>query len=173
MPNYRRLFVPGGCWFFTVNLRDRSSGVLIDCIDDLHRAIWQAQQKRPFHIDAWVVLPDHLHAIWTLPPGDNDFPSRWRDIKIAFSKSIPKGSERRVWQRGYWEHLIKDERDFNHHVAYCWFNPVKHEFVESVEDWPHSSIHRDMADRPQPGDLERALAEYAERAGPSGYGEPS
>ena len=169
MPNYRRLFVPGGSWFFTVNLLDRRSRLLVDRIDDLHRATSQSQRRRPFHIDAWVVLPDHLHAIWTLPPGDSDFPSRWRDIKIAFSKSIAKNGERRVWQRGYWEHLIRDERDLGNHADYIYLNPVKHGLVARVEEWPHSSFNRDHADRPMPGDLDRALAAYASNDG--GYGE--
>ena len=171
MRNYRRLLVPGACWFFTVNLLDRSSCLLVERADDSNRIVWKVQQQRPFHIDAWVVLPEHLHAIWTLPPDDCDFPARWRDIKIAFSKLIPKGNERRVWQRGYWEHLIHDERDYNHLVDYCWFNPVKHKLVARVEDWPHSSFHRDNADRPKPGDFERALADYAKNNGTGGYGE--
>ena len=81
---------------------------------------------------------------------------------------VPKGVKRRVWQRGYWEHLLGDDGDLDHHIDYCWFNPVRHGLVDQVEDWPHSSFHRDMANRPMPGDLEEALAAHARRGG---YGE--
>ena len=118
-----------------------------------------------------VVLPDHVHAIWTLPIGDADFSVRWRWIKIRFSKSIPTGErlsavreargERGIWQRRYWEHLIRDDRDLQHHINYCWFNPVKHGLVANIEDWPFSSFHRDHRDMPKPGDFEAALVEYA------------
>src|SRR5580704_6884082 len=90
MPNYRRAFVPGGCWFFTANLLDRRSRLLTEQIDSLRDAIAQTRRRHPFHIDAFVVLPDHIHAIWTLPPGDTDFPLRWRLIKSAFARSLPK-----------------------------------------------------------------------------------
>ncbi len=173
MPNYRRMRIPGGCWFFTVNLRDRSSKLLLERVGVLNETVWRVQRKLPFQIDAWVVLPDHLHAMWTLPPGDSDFPTRWREIKVGFSKAVPKGQERRIWQRGYWEHLIQDDRDFDHHLDYCWFNPVKHGLVSRVEDWPHSTFHRDMADAPKPGDFERALAEHAKQSRSVGYGEPT
>ncbi len=136
MSNYRRAFVPGGCWFFTVNLLDRNSTLLIENIVSLRDAVRETKQRYPFKIDAMVVLPDHVHAIWTLPIGDADFSVRWRWIKIRFSKSIPTGErlsavreargERGIWQRRYWEHLIRDDRDLQHHINYCWFNPVKH-----------------------------------------------
>ena len=90
MPNYRRAFVPGGCWFFTANLLDRRSSLLTDQIEALREATRRARERHPFHIDAFVVLPDHIHAIWTLPEEDADFSTRWRLIKIVFSKSIPK-----------------------------------------------------------------------------------
>jgi putative transposase len=181
MPNYRRAFVPGGCWFFTVNLLDRRSRLLVEHIDALRTAVQETQQHFPFRIDAMVVLPDHLHAVWTLPDGDCDFPVRWRLIKVRFSKSIPKGEplsetrqargERGIWQRRYWEHLVRDERDYLHHIHYCWFNPVKHGLVANVEDWPFSSFHRDTREEPGAVDLsgfESALAEHAIGAG---YGE--
>jgi len=123
-----------------------------------------------------VVLPDHLHAVWTLPDGDSDFPLRGRLIKVGFSKSIPDGEwrtktrrargERGIWQRRYWEHLIRDEHDYAHHIDYCWFNPVKHGLVANVEDWRYSSFHRDHRDNPRPGDFrsfEEALAAHARR----------
>ena len=89
MPDYRRNRVPGGTYFFTVNLLERKLRLLTDHIDLLRLAVRQARARRPFHIDAWVVLPDHMHCIWTLPAGDDDFPGRWRAIKIAFAKQLP------------------------------------------------------------------------------------
>lgn len=154
MPNYRRAFVPGGCWFFTVNLLERRNTLLTDRIDALREAIQRTRWKLPFEIDAFVVLPDHLHAIWTLPPNDSDFSTRWRLIKSRFAKSIPKQErlskvrqergERGIWQRRFWEHLIRDDEDYRRHVEYCYINPMKHGLVGRVRDWPHSSFHRDV-----------------------------
>ena len=184
MPNYRRAFIAGASWFFTVNLRDRKRRLPVEHIDALRVAVRETRRRFPFEIDAMVVLPDHLHAIWTLPEGDCDFPVRWRLIKIRFSQAIPKGEwlsgsrrlrgERGIWQRRYWEHLIRSERDLAHHIDCCWFNPVKHGLVASVEDWPYSSFHRDNRDNPTPAnlaDFERRLAEYASSSQSSGYGE--
>jgi putative transposase len=154
MPNYRRAFVPGGCWFFTVNLLDRRKTLLADQIEALCDATRWTRERYPFHVDAFVVLPDHLHAVWTLPPDDADFSVRWRMIKTRFAKSVPKGEaltlvrrargERGIWQRRFWEHLIRDETDYARHVEYCYINPVKHGLVTRVRDWPHSSFHRDV-----------------------------
>jgi len=183
MPNYRRAFVPGGCWFFTVNLLDRKSRLLVEHIDALREGVRETRRRHPFQIDAMVVLPDHIHAVWTLPDGDLDFPVRWRLIKVRFSKSIPKGErltqtqrargERGIWQRRYWEHLIRDERDYAHHIDYCWFNPVKHGLVANVEDWPFSSFHREMRGNPTAGDFTRFEKTLAEHARSAGYGERS
>jgi putative transposase len=154
MPNYRRPRVPGATWFFTVNLADRRRRLLVERVNELRAAVRYTQHRFPFHIDAMVILPDHIHAVWTLPDGDLDFPVRWRLIKAHFSRAMPKSEplsesrqrrgERGIWQRRYWEHSIGDERDFGHHIDYCWFNPVKHGLVSRVEDWPFSSYHRDM-----------------------------
>ncbi len=154
MPNYRRAFVAGGCWFFTANLNDRRSRLLTDEIDALREAIRKTRQRHPFEIDAWVVRPDHMHAVWTLPPDDMDFSTRWRLIKSHFARVLPKGEwlspvrrargERGIWQRRFWEHLIRDDEDYRRHVEYCWINPVKHGLVTRVLDWPHSSFHRDV-----------------------------
>jgi putative transposase len=177
MPNYRRAFVPGGCWFFTVNLLNRRSRLLTDQIDTLREAMRRTQARHPFIIDATVVLPDHIHAVWTLPPGDADFPLRWRLIKSAFAKAVPKTEwrspvrtargERGVWQRRFWEHLIRDEEDFRRHVEYCYINPVRHGLVARVRDWPHSSFHRDVqADlfpKDWAGDFS-AMGSFGERA---------
>ncbi|MBR0694654.1 REP-associated tyrosine transposase [Bradyrhizobium lablabi] len=154
MPNYRRAFVPGGCWFFTVNLLNRRQTLLVDHIAALREAIATTRQNYSFAIDAFVVLPDHLHAIWTLPPGDSDFSTRWRLIKSRFAKALPKREalsaarvargERGIWQRRFWEHLIRDEVDYARHVEYCYVNPLKHRLVTRVREWPHSSFHRDV-----------------------------
>jgi REP-associated tyrosine transposase len=169
MPNYRRAFVPGGCWFFTVNLLERHEILLVDHIAALREAVGRTRQAFPFTIDAFVVLPDHLHAIWTLPPGDADFSTRWRLIKSRFAQALPKQErlsavrlerhERGIWQRRFWEHLIRDDTDYAHHVEYCHINPVKHGLVDRVRDWPHSSFHRDVRDGVFPlewaGEVER------------------
>ncbi len=154
MPNYRRAFVPVGCWFFNVNLLERRRTLLVDHIDTLRDAVAATRSKYPFEIDAIVILPDHIHAVLTLPPGDADFPTRWRLIKTRFAKAIPKRerlsavrkarNERGIWQRRFWEHLIRDEADYAHHVEYCYINPVKHGLVRRVQDWPHASFHRDV-----------------------------
>jgi putative transposase len=154
MSNYRRAFVPGGCWFFTVNLLDRRQSLLVEHVATLREAVAATRQSRAFTIDAFVVLPDHLHAIWTLPPGDSDFATRWRLIKNRFARSLPKNerlsavrvarNERGIWQRRFWEHLIRDEADYMRHVEYCYINPLKHRLVTRVRDWPHSSFHRDV-----------------------------
>jgi putative transposase len=149
---YRRAKIKGGTYFFTVNLADRSSTLLTDRIDELRSAVQKIKHEHPFGIDAMVVLPDHIHAIWTLPPEDNDYVTRWALIKAAFSRQIPANEkrsssrtskgERGIWQRRYWEHLIRDEQDFNRHVDYIHYNPVKHGYAKSPADWPHSSIHQ-------------------------------
>jgi putative transposase len=154
MPDYRRAFVPGGCWFFTVNLLERRNATLVDRIDALRDATARTRSRYPFVIDAIVVLPDHIHAVWTLPPGDADFSLRWRLIKSRFAQALPKQErlsdvrrargERGIWQRRFWEHLIRDEADYARHVEYCYINPVKHRLVTGVVDWPHSSFHRDV-----------------------------
>ena len=154
MPNYRRAFVPGGCWFFTVNLLERRQTLLVDHIATLREAVTATRESHPFTVDAFVVLPDHLHAIWSLPPGDYDFSTRWRLIKTRFARELPKRerlsavrvarNERGIWQRRFWEHLIRDEDDFVRHIECCYINPVKHRLATRVRDWPYSSFHRDV-----------------------------
>jgi putative transposase len=155
MPNYRRNRVPGGTYFFTVNLLERRLNLLTMYIDLLRDSVRRVRAKRPFHIDAWIVMPEHLHCIWTLPDGDTDYSSRWREIKKAFVKSLPatenlsstrqaKG-ERGIWQRRFWEHTIRDERDYAAHMDYVHYNPVKHGLASHVSAWPHSSFHRLVA----------------------------
>jgi putative transposase len=154
MPNYRRAFVAGGCWFFTHNLFDRRQTLLIDHVEALRAAFAATREKYPFEISAIVILPDHLHAVWTLPPDDADFATRWRLIKARFAKALanlePRSAvrqarnERGIWQRRYWEHLIRNDVDYARHVEYCYINPVKHGLVRRVHDWPHLSFHRDV-----------------------------
>jgi REP-associated tyrosine transposase len=152
MTNYRRNFVPGASYFFTVNLADRRLRLLTDHIASLRTAFRETRARHPFAIEAIVVLPDHLHAIWTLPEVDADFALRWRLIKSTFSRTLPRGErisrsrfekgERGIWQRRYWEHTLRDENDVARHVDYIHFNPIKHRHVTRVKDWPYSSFHR-------------------------------
>jgi putative transposase len=151
MTDYRRNRVPGATYFFTVNLENRQSHILTDHIGILRDAVRHIKSRAPFHIDAWVVMPDHLHCLWTLPAGDADYAARWQGIKMAFSRKIPAGEwrsasrqrkrERGIWQRRFWEHTIRDDRDYAAHMDYIHFNPVKHGFVSKVADWPYSSFH--------------------------------
>ena len=151
MPNYRRAWHPGGTYFFTVNLLERSGNdLLVRHIDYLRDAVSHVRSNHPFTIHAWVVLPDHLHCVIELPSGDTDFSTRWRLIKTRFSQSIPKTEllsavrlrrgERAIWQRRYWEHLIRDERDFAAHMDYVHINPLKHGLVTHVADWPFFNV---------------------------------
>jgi len=152
MADYRRDATAGGTWFFTVNLADRRSSRLVADIERLRAAFRHVCRIHPFAIDAIVVLPEHPHAIWSLPPGDADFALRWRLIKSHFSRSQAPTErrsasreakhERGIWQRRYWEHRIRDERDLTTHVDYIHINPLKHGLVERVRDWPWSSFHR-------------------------------
>jgi REP-associated tyrosine transposase len=150
MSRYRRAHVKGGTFFFTVTLADRSADLLVRHIDLLRRAYRSTQRRQPFETIAICVLPNHLHAIWSLPEDDADFPARWSAIKNAFSRSIPAAAsrsrskivrrEKGIWQRRYWEHAIRDDRDLARHVDYIHFNPVRHGLVTRVRDWPYSSF---------------------------------
>lgn len=151
MPNYRRATIAGGTFFFTLTLADRLSDLLVQEIDRLRHVYSNVQQCRPFETLAICILPDHLHAIWSLPPRDSDFARRWNRIKSEFSRGLAaetrspskaRKREKGIWQRRYWEHAIRDERDLARHIDYIHFNPVKHGFVPRVRDWPHSSFHR-------------------------------
>jgi putative transposase len=152
MANYRRNFIPGGTFFFTVNLADRRSCLLIARVDLLRTAFRDVRRRYPFEIEAIVVLPDHLHTIWTLPDDDADFALRWRLIKTGFSRGLRRTErvsasradkgERGIWQRRYWEHTLRDEVDFARHADYIHFNPLKHGHVRRVRDWPYSSFRR-------------------------------
>ena len=151
MSNYRRMFVPGGEYFFTVNLEDRSSDLLVRHIEELRAARRYVETRQPFETVAAAVMPDHLHYIWRLPLGDADFPGRWRLLKAHFTRSVAKASgvppgrrtgERGIWQRRFWEHVIRDDRDRLTHVDYIHNNPVKHGHCSRVDEWPYSTWRR-------------------------------
>ena len=152
MTSYRRNFVPGGSFFFTVNLADRKLALLTAHIELLREAFRKTRQRHPFTVDAIVILPDHIHAIWTMPKGDADFATRWRLIKSTFSRNLSVDEpisesraakrERGIWQRRYWEHTIRDEDDFARHVDYIHINPLKHGLVDRVREWEASSFQR-------------------------------
>ena len=160
MSNYRRANTKGGTYFFTVITYRRQK---ILCNDEiriaLREAIQHVKKTHPFTIDAWVLLPDHLHCIWTLPENDADFGIRWAMIKRFVSKqchslrrddwmtaSKRKRKESTLWQRRLWEHQIRDEQDYERHIDYIHFNPVSHGLVNRVVDWPHSTFHRYVKD---------------------------
>ena len=156
--HYRRAFTPGGTLFFTVVTHNRLP--ILACakaVDVLRAAFRSVRRSRPFEIDAMVVMPDHLHSIWTLPPDDADFATRWRLIKTWFTKNSPAAlraapnparlakSEQAIWQHRYWEHLVRDESDYARHVDYIHYNPVKHGLALSAAEWPYSSFSRHVA----------------------------
>jgi putative transposase len=187
MSRYIRPHIPGASVFFTVTLAQRGSDLLVRQIAALRDAVRATMAARPFGIDAWVVLPDHMHAVWTLPVGDADYAVRWGAIKSHFTRAVKrrvgfhptdpddvfeddahiecdtagrnrglvgwnptlrsaskiKKGDAGIWQRRFWEHHIRDERDYRAHIRYCWMNPVKHGFVDHPKDWPYSSYHRD------------------------------
>lgn len=150
--DYRRAFVPGGTYFFTVNLVNRRSRLLVERVDALREVVREIRARHPCKILAWVALPDHIHAVWELPPKDADFATRWALIKAGFSRRItPKEriaasrvrkGERGIWQRRFCENLIRDDDDLARHVDYVHINPARHGYAPRASDWPWSSIHR-------------------------------
>jgi len=147
MSRYRRADTPGATYFFTV-VSYRRQPILCDepIRSALRHAIAEVRTRHPFVVEAWVLLPDHLHCLWRLPEGDGDFSSRWRLIKRHVSAGIPaavnKRGEKTVWQRRYWEHLIRGEEDWRRHMDYIHYNPVRHGYVTAPAEWPHSSFRR-------------------------------
>ena len=152
MTSYRRSHTPGATWFFTVNLAERRGNTrLVDHIDVLRDAFAHTKARHPFRIEAIVVLPDHLHCLWQLPTGDTDYATRWALIKGGFSRALPAGEristsrrkrgERGIWQRRFWEHQIRDDRDFERHADYIHYNPVKHGHAPTAAAWLHSLFH--------------------------------
>ncbi|MFL7793424.1 MAG: transposase [Anaerolineae bacterium] len=152
---YRRAQTEGGTYFFTLVTHHRRRFLCKpENVTYLREAFRYVMVRHPFKIDAFVLLPDHLHCIWTLPEGDCDFSTRWRLIKSAFTRAcgeVHRGAisasrrqkgEQAVWQRRFWEHQIRDERDLIQHVEYIHYNPVKHSLAKAPKDWEYSSFHR-------------------------------
>ena len=166
MANYKRVKIAGGTYFFTVNTYDRQPLLIADIVrKSLREAIISTRKTLPFKIDAWVLLPDHLHAIWTLPAKDANFSARWAMIKQYTSRpcrhlwddrkvsnSRRTRQESGLWQRRFWEHLIRDDGDYEKHFDYIHWNPVKHGYVTRVIDWPYSSFHRYVREEVCPPD---------------------
>lgn len=153
MSDYIRPARKGAAVFFTVALAARGDDLLLAQIGRLRAAVAKTRAERPFDVLAWVVLPDHMHTVWRMPEGDADYPTRWRLIKGRFAHGLPaqarsaskvRTGEKGLWQRRYWEHHIRDAQDLARHVGYCHSDPVRHGLVERVEDWPFSSVRRDL-----------------------------
>ncbi|GAB6141536.1 transposase [Methylosoma difficile] len=177
MSDYRRCYVPGGSYFFTV-VTERRAAILANDVarDCLRHAIRHCQQQLPFRVDALVMMPDHVHSIWTLPADSCDYSKRWGIIKKHFTQSwlVLGGAEqavtasnllhrrRGVWQRRFWEHALRDERDYQNHFDYLHFNPVKHGLVKRVQDWPYSSFHRWVGQGAYPVNWGMAGEEFVE-----------
>ena len=169
MPEYRRAFVKGGTFFFTVATYERrplfAEGSAVDALRDSFKRVMAAY---PFEVDSAVIMPDHLHCIWMLPEGDSDFSLRWRLVKSGFTHSRPvtsakavsdsrlKKKEKGVWQRRFWEHMIRDEADLSRHRDYIHYNPVKHGLAASPNEWKHSSFERFVKRGLYPGDWGRS-----------------
>ncbi|WP_274571111.1 REP-associated tyrosine transposase [Neisseria leonii] len=139
--HYRRLYHQGGTYFFTVVTHKRQPILTTDTVRTaLRQAVMTVREQYPFENVAWVLLPDHMHIIWRLPDGDGNFSERWRQIKRRTQFQL--GSSVKLWQNRFWEHLIRDEKDFEHHFDYLHFNPVKHGYAQTVADWQFSTFHR-------------------------------
>ncbi len=151
MVSYRRNPVAGGTYFFTANLRDRRQTLLVEHVDAFREVVRGVRREIPFVIDAMVILPDHWHAVWTLPEGDAAYARRMRLIKSRFTRKLLAAGvvlakdgrgDYDLWQKRYWEHTIRDDLDLEAHVNYVHINPVKHGYVKRAVDWPHSTLHR-------------------------------
>ena len=151
MVNYRRSQTTGATYFFTVNLKNRKEKYLTNHVEQLRESFRAVKLQYPFIVDAIVILPDHLHTIWTLPSEDANYPARWKAVKSRFTRLLikeglslnkNKKGEYNLWQRRYWEHQIRDDLDLQRHVEYIHYNPVKHGHVKQVKEWPFSSFHR-------------------------------
>lgn len=157
MPEYRRAKEPGGTFFFTVVTFNRNSLFAIPKNREILRTVWQrVQTKHPFDTIAICLLPDHIHTIWRLPENDTDYSKRWKEIKRLFTQEYLRNVDERrqrnssrmnqgeaaIWQRRFWEHTIRDEKDFNNHIDYIHYNPLKHGLVTHLSDWQWSSFHK-------------------------------
>ncbi|AUB81559.1 REP-associated tyrosine transposase [Candidatus Thiodictyon syntrophicum] len=182
MSDYHRIRMPGGSYFFTLSLYDRRAAVLTDeqVRAALREAVLTVRRERPFHVDAWVLMPDHLHCIWTLPEGDADYSVRWSQIKRLVTQSAPipglrprsesrmRRREGNLWQRRFWEHLIRDDQDFERHFDYVHWNPVKHGYTVAARDWPWSTFSRSVG----AGLYPEHWGELAPEFGDGDFGEP-
>lgn len=139
MSHFRRNYLAGGTYFFTVVTKNRAPILIEPQVRALLReALTRVRSARPLTIDAWILLPDHIHAIWTLPDGDADFSTRWQEIKRFVSRELGQP----IWQPRFWEHTVRDDMDFQNHMDYLHYNPVKHGLCEAVNQWPYSTFHR-------------------------------
>jgi putative transposase len=167
MPDYIRARVEGGTYFFTGVTYERQRFLTWEVSRSaLRQAITAARKNHPFQVEAWVLLPDHFHCIWTLPAGDADYSTRWNIIKAGFSSRMKETLQRPerlsasrtrrrelgIWQRRFWEHLIRDDEDWRRHMDYVHYNPVKHGLARQAADWPYSSFHRLVASGHYPRD---------------------
>ena len=149
MPNYVRARIPGATYFFTLTTRGRQPVLTHGGVrTSLREAIDATRRRWPFAVDAWVLLPDHLHCLWTLPDTDADFSKRWSTIKRLTTQSVGHS----IWQPRFWEHVIRDETDFERHFNYIHWNPVKHGHVRAAAQWPYSTFHRFAAQGIYPPD---------------------
>ncbi|OQK16487.1 transposase [Methyloprofundus sedimenti] len=156
---YHRVYIKGACYFFTL-VTEKRRPIFKDekQINILRESFKKVMKKYPFTINAIVVLPDHLHCIWTLPEGDHDYSTRWRLIKTGFSKNCDKTNinqpnqarirkkQQAIWQHRFWEHMIRNEQDYHEHIDYIHYNPVKHGYTNKAVDWPYSSLHQYIKD---------------------------
>jgi putative transposase len=180
MSEYRRTYIPGASYFFTIKTLDRRP-ILIEAPYRiaLRQAIIEVRSKLPFESIAWVLLPDHLHTIWRLPDTDANFSLRWSLIKqrvtrecTGLTRNAPTTESRQrrnegtIWQRRFWEHVIRDDTDFRNHIDYIHYNPVKHGYVERPVDWPYSTFHQYVRDEVYPIDWA-----FADGDTESNYGE--
>ena len=177
MSRYRRDNAPGATWFFTVVTFNRQNVLCDEPVRTaLREAIQFTRRDWPFRVDAWVLLPNHMHCLWTLPGGDMDFPIRWNLIKRRTSNALkdryfrPEWTnssrisrrELTFWQRRFWEHRIRDNEDFELHTRYIHYNPVKHGLCNRPTDWPYSSLHSFIRNGILPAD-------WSDSSGLSGY----
>ncbi len=149
---YRRSNIKGACYFFTINLANRKTRLLVEEFEILRNVINHVKQQHPFQLDAMVIMPEHFHMMMTLPENDNAYAKRIMLIKSGFSRKIPKSEpinpsrihkrERGIWQRRYWEHLIRDDTDYQRHIEYIHYNPVKHGHVNKPSEWQYSTLHK-------------------------------
>lgn len=176
MVQYRRNKIKGGTYFFTVTLKNRNSDLLCENFNLLRMSINQVKKEQPFKTKAMVILPEHIHAVWELSKGDDDYSKRWQKIKCYFTKQLLKKGysfskntkgEYDLWQRRFWEHTITNDHDYENHVNYIHYNPVKHKLVNNVFEWPFSTFHWYVKN----GLLEKHWGRDFQESNKSNYGE--